>query len=99
MTDKQPTEVDAAMLNNWTEQARAHWKEFQPSYYRDLVRVGKLEKALTDAVERTGRELIELEAMGFYRHEAWEIVRESYLFTPEEGKPWSHNDSPFWRPT
>jgi hypothetical protein len=87
----------AVTIRNWREQARAHWREFRPRLYRGLKRSGKLEQALTDAAERTHLEMKQLEASGFYTHEAWEIVRESYLFTPEEGKAWTHTDSPFWR--
>jgi hypothetical protein len=82
-------------LSNWREQSRAHWKQFRPSLCCDLKRSGKLEATLTDAAERTQREMAQLERAGFYTHEAWEIVRESYLFPPEEGKAWLHSDSLF----
>ena len=65
---------------------------------RDLKRSGQLEAALTDAAQRTQREMAQLEGAGFYAHEAWEIVRESYLFPPEEGKAWVHGDSPLYKP-
>jgi hypothetical protein len=94
----QQSDQDAELtLSNWREQARAHWKQFRPSLYRDLERSGKLEAALTDAAVRTQREMAQLTKSGFYTHEAWEIVRESYLFPPEEGKPWLHSDSPLYK--
>jgi hypothetical protein len=37
----------------WKEQARAHWKAFRPTLFRDLEKAGKLEAALDDAVQRT----------------------------------------------
>ena len=58
---------------------------------------GRLDEALTDAAERTYREMTELQRMGYQEHEAWEVVRESYLFTPEEGKQVTHSASPFWK--
>ena len=96
MTEQQSMDEAELTLLNWREQARAHWREFRPSLYRDLKRTGKLERALTKAAEQTQIEMKQLEGMGFYTHEAWEIVRESYLFPPEEGKPWAHSDSPLW---
>jgi len=85
-------------MADWKEQARAHWKEFRPKLFRALQREGALEAALYDAVERTRREMAELQAMGYQDFEAWEIVRESYLFLPEEGKK-PAQDSPLWRPS
>jgi hypothetical protein len=82
----------------WKEQARAHWKAFRPTLFRDLEKAGKLETALDDAVQRTSREMAALQAMGYRDHEAWEVVRESYLFVPEKGdKP--AQDGSFWTPT
>jgi len=87
-------------LQNWVKQAREHWKEFQPKRYSALVKSGKLEAALQDAAERTYRELTELEDQGFDHQDAWEIVRERYLFVPEEGKnPTAYSESYFNRPT
>src|SRR4051812_3729186 len=36
-------------IDTWKEQARLHWKEFRPSLYRDLEKLGRLDEALTDA--------------------------------------------------
>lgn len=71
-------------LENWKNQARAHWKEFQPTRFKELVKAGKLPEALTEAAERTFQEMGELQQAGFQHHEAWEMVREKYLFPPEE---------------
>ena len=85
-------------LENWINEARAHWQEFQPSRFKALKASGKLELALRDAAERTAREMDGLEASGMTNQEAWEVVREQYLFPPEEGtKP--AQDSPFWSPS
>ncbi len=84
-------------LQNWVNQAREHWKEFQPKRYAALKRAGKLEAALQDAAERTYRETKDLEDCGVTTQDAWEMVRERYLFPPEEGKK-PAQDSPGWSP-
>ncbi len=71
-------------LQNWISQARAHWKEFQPKRFKALQKNGKLNEALKAAAEQTHREMTQLEAAGYREHEAWEMVREQYLFPPEE---------------
>ncbi|MEW8437168.1 MAG: hypothetical protein AB2689_03340 [Candidatus Thiodiazotropha taylori] len=71
-------------LNNWISKAKEHWKEFQPTRYQELKESGQLEQALQEAAEQTHLEMSELEEAGFQNHEAWEMVRERYLFLPEE---------------
>ncbi len=73
-------------LEVWMSQARAHWKEFQPTRFKELVRTGNLQAALRDAAERTYSEMTALEEKGFKNHEAWEIVRNEYLFPAPEAK-------------
>lgn len=86
-------------LQNWVKQAKAHWKEFRPRLYASLEKSGNLEAALQDAAERTYREVTELEDQGFDHQDAWEMVRERYLFVPEEGKnPTAYSESYFKRP-
>jgi len=96
----EPTETGTIVnLQNWVNQAREHWKEFQPKRYSALVRSGKLQATLQDAAERTYREVTDLEDRGLDRQDAWEIVRERYLFVPEEGKnPTAYSESYFNRP-
>lgn len=72
--------------SNWIAQARAHWREFQPSKFRELMKSHQLEKALTEAAEATQREMDLLIAQGFKYQEAWEATREQYLFPPEESE-------------
>ncbi|MCF1458247.1 MAG: hypothetical protein LPH21_12035 [Shewanella sp.] len=71
-------------LNNWIRQAKEHWKEFQPTRYKELEKAGTLEQALQQAAEQSHLEMSELEESGFQNHEAWAMVRERYLFLPEE---------------
>jgi hypothetical protein len=72
-------------LQNWIDQARRHWEEFRPTLYRDLKTSGKLDAALRDAADRTDREMNDLREHGYTEQEAWEMVRERYLFPPEQG--------------
>lgn len=72
-------------LGIWAMQAREHWKEFQPARFARLTKEGKLDAALKEASERTYREVTALEDAGYDPQSAWEMVRESYLFPPEEG--------------
>jgi len=71
-------------LENCITQARRHWKEFQPTRYEALLKAGILESELKDAAERTHYEMSMFERNGFTTHEAWERVREEYLFPPPE---------------
>jgi len=83
-------------LQTWANEAKAHWKEFSPSLYKGLVKYGRLEERAKQAAERTFEELRELINSGLKEHEAWEMVREKYLFTPPE-KPESEPPPSAWR--
>ena len=88
-----------ANLQNWKNQASDHWKEFQPKRFAELKKTGKLASALDYAAEQTFKEMDALLDKGFKEHEAWEIVRESYLFPTEEGSAVQRRDSPLWSPS
>ena len=68
----------------WTQQAREHWKQFQPNRYAALEKAGKLQEALEQAAEMTFREVDALENAGTQPDEAFQMVRERYLFPPQE---------------
>ncbi len=68
----------------WIAQARAHWKEHLPKMFARLEKAGKLEQALAEAADATARDLRALTTQGATWQEAWEQVRETYLFPPEE---------------
>jgi hypothetical protein len=68
----------------WKAQAEAHWKEFQPTRYRRLKESGRLNDELEKAVELTYSETSQLEESGMQPDEAFQMVREKYLFPPEE---------------
>ncbi len=42
-------------LQNWVEQARAHWKEFRPDMFKELEDAGMLEHELQTAATMTAR--------------------------------------------
>ena len=71
-------------MQQWIDQAREHWKEFQPKRYRQLKLKGTLGKDLYSAAEQTMLEMEQLQAQGMSHLEAWEATREKYLFPAPE---------------
>lgn len=65
-------------------QAIAHWKEHLPQMHARLLETGQLENEALRAAEQTLQEEADLIGQGFQSTEAWEMVREKYLFLPEE---------------
>ena len=65
-------------------QAIAHWKEHLPKKYKALKQAGTLNSEALKAAEMTLDEQAELIAQGYPPEAAWEMVREQYLFQPEE---------------
>ena len=68
----------------WIAQARQHWQEHCPKLYASLKEAGTLTQRLTEAAEQTSQDLMNLMGQGFNHQEAWEAVRETHLFLPEE---------------
>lgn len=81
-------------MRHWVEQARRHWKEFQPEKYARLMAAGTLNQELEAAAEATQEQMATLLAQGFNQQEAWEQVREQFLFPPEESESESPAPSP-----
>lgn len=73
-----------AMFSNWIRDAREHWKEHLPKMYSEYERNGVLQQKLEEAAEQTFDEVYDLERSGISPDEAWQMVRERYLFLPEE---------------
>lgn len=73
-------------LNNWAQQAKAHWKEHQPSRYKTLKKQGALDLAAKKAAEQTFQEVSDLEEAGYPPEDAFQMVRERYLFPPEQSQ-------------
>lgn len=73
-----------AEFARWVTMARAHWRSFQPTRYRRLLLTGTLETELLAAARLTFEAMKDWERMGASHEEAWQAVRELYLFPPEE---------------
>jgi hypothetical protein len=70
----------------YTEMALHHWKEWRPRAYRELEESGTLLAAAQTASAEAARQVADLMAGGFQKHEAEEMVlRETILLAaPEE---------------
>ena len=66
------------------QEAISHWKEHLPNKYQKLKAAGRLEAEATRAADRTLDEQASLMEQGYPPEEAWAVVREQYLFQPEE---------------
>lgn len=80
-------------LTQYGMMAERHWRKFLPRKVKELEEQGKLEEALLEAEEKTKDEMddlsTKLEKQGLTgeqaERQAWEMVRELYIFlTPEE---------------
>lgn len=74
----------ALELERWASLAKAHWKEHQPRRYRRLVKAGTLDEEARAAARMTATAMQEWLDLGASRDEAFQAVRERYLFPPEE---------------
>lgn len=79
--------VPTVFMQSNVRKAIAHWKEFQPKKYAELEAKGQLRAAAEKADEQTDLELRQLMQGGLSYQDAWEQVRERYLFPPEEDSP------------
>lgn len=84
-------------LGGWILEAHDHWQEHRPKMYRESLKAGKLPSALKTAAQRTAHEMDQLMEAGYTHHQAWEAVRQTYLFLPEEeGVTEEPEPDPFW---
>ena len=73
-------------------QAEKHWREFCPKMVAELEATGRLHEMLLEAEEQTEAELDRLRRQLLQQgwtaqqahSQAWELVRERYLFLPPE---------------
>ena len=73
-------------------QAEKHWRDFCPKMVAELERTGRLQAMLLEAGEKTEAELDQLRRQLMRQgltapqahDQAWEMVRERYLFLPPE---------------
>jgi len=71
-------------LQNWVNEARAHWKEFLPNRYAEFDKAGILDRELQTAARLTAVDMDAFQNAGLSWDEAWERSRNEYLFLPEE---------------
>jgi len=71
-------------LSAWASQTKEHWKKHRPKLYQGLQKSGRLDEAARRAVSLTEDELGELIEKGLHFDQAWELVREKYMFLPSE---------------
>ena len=71
-------------LSPWAIQAKEHWKKYRPKLHRELQEKGLLDQRAEKAAQQTQDELDELLSEGMNYDQAWELVREKYLFLPSE---------------
>jgi len=79
-------------LTQYAFLAEKHWREFLPKTVAELERNGNLRVMLQEAEERTATELDDLRRHFLQQglsaeqaqQQAWELVRERYLFLPPE---------------
>lgn len=79
-------------LTQYAFLAEKHWREFLPQMVAELERKGNLRVMLQEAEERTATEMDDLRrhflqqglSVEQAHQQAWELVRERYLFLPPE---------------
>ena len=81
----------------WKVDAKEYWRKFRPQYYASLEKSGQVEEAVNQAAEWTEEALEKLLQRGLKYHEAWEMLREEWLFPPgdeDESPPADPDDLP-----
>ncbi|MGO9475300.1 MAG: hypothetical protein ACLPWS_18150 [Rhodomicrobium sp.] len=69
----------------YTEMALDHWKKWRPKQYRLMQAEGTLNQVAQSASKEAARQVAELMAAGYQKHEAEEVVlRETILLPPEK---------------
>jgi len=79
-------------LTQYGRMAEKHWRQFCPKMVKELEAKGLLEQMLLEAEEKTDQELDsltrDLMKQGLTAQQAhdqaWEMVRERYIFLPPE---------------
>ena len=79
-------------LTQYGRQAEKHWREHRPKMVRELEAKGQLNQMLFEAEEKTKDEMTTLRTELMQRGstaqqahtQAWEMVREKYIFLPPE---------------
>lgn len=65
-------------------QAIEHWKQYLPSLYASLKEKGLLEERAQKAANQTNEALEEMVSGGTPWEQAWELIRNDWVFLPSE---------------
>lgn len=71
-------------MESLAHQAKEHWKKLRPRMYAELKASGKLDELAQDAARRTREMVADLIEKGWSHDQAWEGVREQFVFLPSE---------------
>ncbi len=82
-------------LTQYGLMAGKHWREFLPRMVAELEAIGQLHSMLLEAEEKTESELDQMRRQLIQQgltapqasRQAWEMVRERYIFLPPERPP------------
>ncbi len=68
----------------YTGMALRHWEEWRPTMYREMQEAGTLNEAAQSASKEAARQVAELMAAGYQKHEAEEVVLPETILLPPE---------------
>ncbi len=71
-------------LSGWGYQAVEHWKKYRPKMYAQLQKSGRLNEEAESAAKKTSEALNDLLEQGYSHDQAWEAVKENWMFLPSE---------------
>ena len=71
-------------LNSLALQAKEHWKKVRPKLYQSLKESRKLDQAAQRAADLTSERFGQAIENGLSHDQAWELVREQFVFLPSE---------------
>ena len=65
-------------------QAIEHWQKYLPKLYASLNEKGLLEERAQKAADQTNDDLEQAVSQGMPWHNAWDLVKNRYVFLPSE---------------
>lgn len=86
------------MHSGWAHAAAEHWRKYRPKMYAELVAGGQLERRANKAAKLTREALVESIHNGMPYDQAWEAVREMWMYLPNEEDVPNLGEDPEGRP-
>ena len=71
-------------MESLAHKAKEHWKNVRPRMYAELKASGKLDELAQAAARSTREAVAALVEKGWSDDQAWEAVREDWVFLPSE---------------